>query len=97
MSDILGGPAINLWNHAARLFIDASGEAIAVGSYGPALADTESDAFAFAVDTNGRKRYGIVHDFPDTPQGSFDHGSAGAAGSQPLVLSSGFAFSGGCP
>lgn len=80
VNDVLGGPSVNLWNHANRVLLDASGEATVVGSYGPALADTVSDAFALAVDSGGKKRFGLAYGFPPTPGGSFDHGIGAAAG-----------------
>jgi hypothetical protein len=82
--ETLGG---NWWNQPSRLLLDASGESTVVGSYSPALADTVGDAYAFAVDSNGVKRYAKTYGFPPTPGGSMDRGVSGAlANGQSFVI-----------
>ncbi len=79
--NILETPGGHWWNQPSRLLLDVSGESTVVGSYSPALADTVGDAYAFAVDSTGVKRYAKTYGFPPMPSGSsMDRGVSGAIG-----------------
>ncbi len=86
-NDVKGGESLQLSNAATAIVVDRSGEAVAIGSYAPAIADGTSDAFAFSIDPKGEKRYGFLYGFPATAQGSLDLGIGAAAGeSHSLVI-----------